>query len=120
MKQFQGTESGFFVAVLKASADITSPLHQIVGGTLELVRSDVVPDAFICCNDNALALDLPFNLFATMLYSGGRFAVCGDCVLGCDFDEVPFFNPDIYAAPAVWLSRCLADIGFLSRAYLVE
>lgn len=137
MKRFQGTESGYFVAVFKASADIEVlpdilvyrfedaqlPLEWLkeqVGGFIEIVRPDYGRDAYLCCNDNSIIDGLPFNFYASLIYSNGRFSVCGDCVLGCDFDTIPFFVPDMYAAPAWWLRDYLVSLGFLSRAYLVE
>ena len=139
MKQFQGTESGFFVAVFKcANRFQTVPdilvygfdapelsaewlREQVCGNFLSIVRPDIGRDAYLCCNDNAIIDGLGVNVYASWIYSNGNYGVCGNCVLGCDFDALhPISEPDIFAAPAEWLRSYLDRLGLLSRVYLVE
>lgn len=128
------SDSGFFyAALLKSSGEILvhrfpSPefklpwLQEAVGGYIEIVRGSFLPgDAYLVVNEDGHYMDLPFNLFASFLYSGGAHPIVGDAVLCCDFDaRFVDFEPDCYAAPFEWLYRVLTSFGVSSDTPLLD
>lgn len=124
LKLEASSDSGFYVAVLKSSGEVyikrfSSPelelswLQEAVGGYIEIVRGFFLPgEAYLVLNENGLFLDLPFNLFASFLYSGGAHPIVGDVVLCCDFDAFHALGvPDAYASPPGWLYGVLVSYG---------